>query len=134
MDQEGEAIGFCIGFELPPDNVTYHRPGIYMHRLSVHPKYRKQFVGALLQAEASVVCFDRGLRYIGPTAEDVVLYGQTNDVPENAHMLAFYRDAGFEPIGHKPYADRVDVVMQMTRQSFAESRHASLRRATLVVE
>ena len=121
-----DVIGFCIGFELAPDGIYYHRPGVYMHRLSVDPLYRRSYIGAMLQAEASYFAFERGMRHI-ISRDDVVLYGQTNDVPENVHMLKFYDDAGFRIVGQKPYSDRVDVIMEMTRQSFFASRHAQLR-------
>ncbi len=123
---DGTPMGFCIAFELEPDHRYYEHPGIYMHRMSLASPYRRRQVGALLHAEALWRAFCRGAQITAPVGAPVRVYGQTNERPENSRVLEFHRDAGFRPVGRKPYPDRVDVIMEMTVESFLLSRHTEL--------
>ncbi|MFC1453179.1 GNAT family N-acetyltransferase [Verrucomicrobiota bacterium] len=125
-------MGFCIGFEIPPDGVHYPRPGVYMHRMSLAPAYRQRGVGAILHSETLWRALQRGLRIVQTQGTPPVIYGQTNKDGGNERIIAFHRDAGFRTIGRKQYPDRSDVVMIMTREDFLRSRHARLWHAHAV--
>lgn len=126
--QNGDTVGFCIGFELPPDHTFYHEPCFYLHRLAVVSTYQGRGVGAVLQAETVVGCFIRGFAYVASPLTPVVLYGQTDAADHNRTVRVFYETAGFRVIGQKPYDDRTDFIMKMDAQSFWHSRHVGLWR------
>lgn len=123
---DGTPMGFCIAFELQPDHQYYEHAGIYMHRMSLASPYRGRQIGALLHAETLWRAFCRGMQIMAPPGTPVRVYGQTNELAENIRVLEFHRDAGFLRVGRKPYSDRVDVIMEMTVQSFLRSRHTEL--------
>lgn len=133
LSENGNPIGFCIGFELVPDGIHYLEPGIYMHRMSLEHEYRSRQIGAILHAEAIGKAFERGIRRIKRSQTGLIIYGQTNDVPENKKIIQFYFDAGFKVVGAKSYPDRKDVILSMTEQEFLKSRHAKLWRSRRIV-
>jgi GNAT superfamily N-acetyltransferase len=124
----GDTVGFCIGFELEPDFKFYHEPCFYLHRLAIVPAYQGRGIGALLQAETVVGCFIRGFMCVGGPLDPVVLYGQTDSTENNRKVLLFYKAAGFRVVGQKPYESRIDTILKMDAQSFWQSRHVGLWR------
>src|SRR5271165_2795898 len=51
VSHDGQMIGFCIGFELVPDDAYYKAPGVYVHRLALDRTFRNRGIGAILHAE-----------------------------------------------------------------------------------
>lgn len=121
LDPEGRPLAFCTGFRNEV-SAHYPEPGVYLHRLAVHPAHRHSYVGAIVLSVTIMAAFD-------VLQQDRWVYGQTNDTEGNEDVLRFYVDAGYEPMGYKQYADRRDVTMRMTKQQHTESRHYRLRTA-----
>ncbi|WP_082905709.1 GNAT family N-acetyltransferase [Bradyrhizobium centrolobii] len=119
-------IGFCFGFRVHRDAI-YKEPGVYLHRMALAPDMIGRRIGAILLAETARRVFS----HIETTSclEPFWVYGQTNDVPSNSRIIQFYHDAGYQVFDRKPYADRVDLVMRMSKIDCETSRHAQLRDA-----
>lgn len=119
-------IGFCIGFETP-SSPYFPEAGVYMHRTALLNSERGCGIGAIMHVETMLRIFRRPLRYVHAISDSAFpAYGQTSNAKENQRALAFWLDAGFEIIGEKPYLDRVDYVMRMTKMSVLRSRHYQL--------
>lgn len=131
LDETGCPLAFNVGFEREPDGVYYREACVYLHRLAVAPACRGRYVGALLHAETISCVFERGMRILRADGAFAV-FGQANEVPDAAKLLAFYRDIGLEPVGRKPYDDRVDLILRLTRASFLGSRHRDLHARQLI--
>src|SRR5204862_4066313 len=117
ISSEGKPLGFCIGFELEPDQEVYREPGVYLHRLAVDQAARGRMIGALLQADTVVKIFIRGLRYVSDERNPILIYGQTNRTRENLAVIRFHNAAGFVTVREKSYSDRDDVVFKMDANS-----------------
>lgn len=108
-----EVVSFMTAWERSSTE-THPLDSIYLHRMGVRPDHQRNGVARHIMRNAI-----DGFAQEIPEVSTYTL--QTNDVESNKKALDFYESLGFERLMPVYYPDKLDVLMQLSREAVLAS-------------